>query len=246
MDQAHDPSITAIDEEEYPPFEIASPDYMIIDDCTLIFDETDWRQDGYDFLITHNEHPPDETFWRQKIEEDMGLAVMMNKPVNMSYQEQYQTLASMNKLDAIRQGRLDYLIMTIAHFDYVDPWVTRNNYHFSEIDANRAAYYGQINVLEWANRNGIILDNITANNAARGGQINVLDWLYKRGIYPNGIALFYAMNAGNKDVMAWLLDHGMWPFNVEKIADDAMRKGNMAMLEMLSARGIFPSNKFRC
>lgn len=181
----------------------------------------------------------DDFFWRQKVERDMGTEVMQNKPVGMSYREQYRTLTEgMSKADAIKNGRLDYLIMTVTNFPQT--YEGENDSYFYWTDSLEAAEYGKINVLEWAQNHGITINSSTAELAARGGQINLLQWLYDRNISFDDKVFTSAIRGQHKNVIEWLLDRGIKPVNSADIAGVAVDTGDIDMLNFLETKGMLP------
>jgi hypothetical protein len=143
----------------------------------------------------------DDFFWQQKVIRDMGQEVMKSKLPEMNYREQYRTLIDdMDEEDAIRDGRLDYLIWMKLDPDFVL--------------VNSAARHGRINILEWAEQHGFVLNNTIANNAAMNGKINVLDWLYEKGTYPDDFINIQSVH--KRRVIEWLLDHNDIPIDIRR------------------------------
>jgi len=172
----------------------------------------------------------DDFFWRQKVERDMGYKVMINKLPGMSYREQYRTLIDgMTEDDAIRNGRLDHLIL--------------NDHYLNQSDVALAAGYGWINILQWAEADGVLIDKRTANEAAAGGRINVLEWLFEKGIYPGDEGFIFAAANSRKNIINWLLNHGITPIDPRRIANKMVIEGNVNMLEWLKFKGMIPDAK---
>lgn len=198
----------------------------------LILLELDYRSllaactsDSYTNKICRNDY-----FWRQKVEHDMGYEVMINKLPGMSYREQYRTLIDgMTEDDAIRNGRLDHLIL--------------NDHYLNQSDVALAAGYGWINILQWAEADGVLIDKRTANEAAAGGRINVLEWLFEKGIYPDDGGFIFAAANSRKNIINWLLNHGITPIDPRRIANKMVIEGNVNMLEWLKFKGMIPDAK---
>jgi hypothetical protein len=200
----------------------------------------------------------DDFFWRQKVERDMGHEVMINKLPEMSYRDQYRTLINgMDKVSAIKKGRLDYLIFRKIELDRYDA-KTATGYGWINIlkyaadngvplgdTANIAAANGNINVLEWLRENyDTPFDTTTINDAAERGQIKVLEWLYEKGIRPDDDHVFLvATIEGHEDVIEWLLNHDIIPANPHNVANNAALNDDVDMLNFLETKGIFPDDE---
>jgi len=216
----------------------------------------------------------DDYFWQQKMDHDFP-EISQYKPEDITYQQELFDLISMSPNTGAEKGRWDVLLYLESqgklpdHDGYVaaikngyvdvlewlkskninsipkNRFLVQNNPRVRQ-EANYAAMYGQVKVLDWLAQQGIFPDEDAIDNAVMYGHINVLEWLEQHEITPQTrpptIAFNKAVEKGYLDVLKWLAKYNILPNDLGVAL--AAKKNQIDILEWLSTKGIYPQMSY--
>jgi hypothetical protein len=142
----------------------------------------------------------DESQIKLKIEQVFSPKITHLKPPNLTYSEQYLSLACYGQEKAVKHGRID--IITAYELRGYLPSV----YH-----ANVAVARGYFKIVEWMIEKGIELNELGALFSIERGNIEALNWLEKRNILPDVFGANQAVNVENIEILNWCAKRGILP-----------------------------------
>jgi len=196
-----------------------------------------------------NQFISDDFIWRCLVDRDF-YGTSLDKPSQITYQEQYQDLLKMTLEQAIERNRLDCLkrhrdLITINH-------------------ANLIASKGHLRLLEYLDEQKIFPDNraefwsatqdqfqilmdesfqiyyLVSNSAAKDGSLKMIEWLDNKGILSRIQTANYACFSGRLDLVKYLISKGLLPDLYG--ANWAAQEGHYPLILLLEEYQLFPDS----
>ncbi len=201
----------------------------------------------------------DESFWRDKVNQDFGVA--QYKPTG-TYRQQYDFLYRLPQIPVVTPSfpfsqRTDAIVALILRGSKVDldfrrlalrrgrlpilQAMHRQGATFNRSDLLIAASEGQLPVLEWLLPIGVRPDQELAEDATASDSTKVLDWLEAQGLTPTVRGANIAIQTCAIESLDWLEERGILP-DIEG-ANSAAEHGCVSGLDWLEERDILPNQE---
>lgn len=153
-----------------------------------------------------------ERLWQGKVRRKFGSEIIMHKPLEITYREQYISLKTINLrpsshneiIKIVNDKRYDIILANLNYFINKDPY-TILTYTASSGDLELLKFLYQLNIIKF-NGLGNVIDQ-----AAAGGNIDMVKFLLEKGDKPSDNTVDRAIYNDHFKLVKWFIKHNILP-----------------------------------
>lgn len=209
----------------------------------------------------------DERFWQAKVRTEYGDEIIMHKPVEITYHEQYVDLKTINLrpsshneiISIVKNKRYDIILANLNYFTTKDP-ITILTYtaesgnldllkFLYSLNINKfkglgsfldnAAAGGNIEMVKFLMEMGNKTTQNTVDRAIYNKHFELVKWFVNNKILPSGLGIHSLVKDGDIDMLEWLDKHGIKLEQYHDLYSAAAEGGHVNMLNWLESHNIF-------